>query len=298
MLNSADAEATTFYLPDAQQAQDVSDARLEAIAKEIESIQQTAITQIAKLVAEARDLYRYHRNEGGFAGWAEKRLGYTRQTAYNLIHVHERFGGENLSNRLDTFHASVLYLLAAPSTPESARKEVMRRAATGEQVSVADAKRTIQKHRAKDIKPVTDETTGATKINGNEPKGEPESSDKTKTVRLRRSILQVWETGDSVEQDLLCDIVIAEYFATATGANLFQCIPANNRNAVISELLDRLGAEGLRQTMSPELKREFQKRTAVKGKSINLTASSTVSGETAGNRGARSSEHLGKSNGQ
>src|SRR5262249_38585168 len=93
---------------------DLTDDRLEAIAKDIESLTETATLQVGAKLAEARGIFRYRRDEGGFAGWVKTRLGYSRQTAYNLVHVHERFGGQ-VSKGLDTLSRSILYLLAAPS---------------------------------------------------------------------------------------------------------------------------------------------------------------------------------------
>ena len=68
---------------------DVTDDRLEVIAKEIESIQATAISEVAKRIAEAREIFRYRRDEGGFAGWVETRLRFTRQFADTNRHMVE-----------------------------------------------------------------------------------------------------------------------------------------------------------------------------------------------------------------
>jgi hypothetical protein len=130
--------------------------RLEIIAKDIERLQGTTVFEIAKLLAEARDLFRYRRDEGGFAGWVEARLTFSRQTAYSLIHVHEQFGGECVKHS-DTFPTSVLYLLAAPSTPEPVREEIIARAEKGEKVKVEDVKSAIRAARpAAKAKPQND----------------------------------------------------------------------------------------------------------------------------------------------
>jgi hypothetical protein len=50
---------------------------------------------------------------------------------------------------LDSFPASILYLLAAPSTPEAARIEIIERAEAGEAISHAEVKKVIKKTRAK-----------------------------------------------------------------------------------------------------------------------------------------------------
>jgi hypothetical protein len=129
-------------------AYDVADDKLEGIAKDIERLQGTAILKIAERHAEARELFRYRRDEGGFAGWVETRLRFSRQTAYNLLHVHERFGDVESVKYLDTFPASILYLLAAPSTPEPVREEIIERAKTGEKITHAVVKKTIGKQPA------------------------------------------------------------------------------------------------------------------------------------------------------
>src|SRR5262245_13931955 len=82
-----------FYSKGGAMANDLSD-RLETIAKCIESLTVKATLRVAAQIAEAHEIFRYRRDEGGFAGWVERRLGYSRQTAYNLLHVHERFNGQ------------------------------------------------------------------------------------------------------------------------------------------------------------------------------------------------------------
>jgi uncharacterized protein UPF0137/DUF3102 family protein len=125
-----------------------ADDRLKAIVKEIQSLQATAILQIAERLAEAREIFRYQRDEGGFAGWVETHLNFSRSTAYNLLSIYERFGGEGIQY-LDTFPASILYLLAAPSTPKEAVDEIVHRAQTGESVPVAEVKRTIERTKGR-----------------------------------------------------------------------------------------------------------------------------------------------------
>jgi len=60
-----------------------------------------------------------------------------RRTAYNYIAVYETFG--NCTN-FAKLGPSVLYLLAAPSTPEEARQEALERAGQGEVITYALAK--------------------------------------------------------------------------------------------------------------------------------------------------------------
>jgi hypothetical protein len=65
----------------------------------------------ARRLVEAHKLFLYKRDEGGFEGWVEQRLSMSRATAYELLSVHEQFGG---SVRLaDTLPRKVLYLWPA-----------------------------------------------------------------------------------------------------------------------------------------------------------------------------------------
>jgi hypothetical protein len=57
--------------------------RLEAIAQEIEGLEHKAIMDIAKLITKAHELFLYKRDEGGFTGWVQARLGYSSSTAYH-----------------------------------------------------------------------------------------------------------------------------------------------------------------------------------------------------------------------
>jgi hypothetical protein len=121
-----------------------TDDRLEAIAKNIETLTATATLQIGAELAKARDIFRYRRDEGGFGGWVENRLHYrSRQTAYNLIHAYEQLGGQEVSKHLDTLGRSVLFLISAPSTPPEARDEIIERAKNGEKPTHAQAKQAI-----------------------------------------------------------------------------------------------------------------------------------------------------------
>src|SRR5262249_43309362 len=56
---------------------DLTDERLETIARDIETTHTSAVLHIAAQLAEARDIFRYRRDEGGFGGWVETRLRYS-----------------------------------------------------------------------------------------------------------------------------------------------------------------------------------------------------------------------------
>ena len=73
---------------------------------------------------------------GSFGGWLEAEFEWSDQTALNFMNVARRMPG--IPNGLD-FAPRALYLLAAPSTPETARTEALERAAAGETITHAIA---------------------------------------------------------------------------------------------------------------------------------------------------------------
>lgn len=63
------------------------EAQLEALAQEIEQLERTARFRISARLAKAHALFLYRRDEGGFQGWVERRLGYSRSKAYRALDV-------------------------------------------------------------------------------------------------------------------------------------------------------------------------------------------------------------------
>lgn len=111
-----------------------------------------------------------------------------------------------------------------------------------------------------------------------DPEAEPKPSTAAAARSARRSVLKIWETGDPQEREQLRDIVIAEYFTSAAGADILLRIPADNRKE-LRDLLDQLTVDGLCGIMSDDFRRKLENRGSVKRRTINLRASSsTVSG--------------------
>jgi mannose/cellobiose epimerase-like protein (N-acyl-D-glucosamine 2-epimerase family) len=73
---------------------------------------------------------------GNYLAWIEAEFGMSDQTARRFTHVAGTVGGK--SNIVLDLPPSVLYALAAPSTEEPVREEVIRRAEAGEKVTTAD----------------------------------------------------------------------------------------------------------------------------------------------------------------
>jgi hypothetical protein len=98
-------------------------------------LEAAAVLRIAERLTEAHGLFLYKRDEGGFTGWVAKRLKMSHETAYRLLRVNEKLGES--FNHVETLPRSVLYLLAAPSTPEEVRQDAVERVEAGGRLSFA-----------------------------------------------------------------------------------------------------------------------------------------------------------------
>jgi hypothetical protein len=97
------------------------------------------IVQIGQYLGEVKERL----GHGNFLEWIKREFDWGERTARNFMMVHERFKSANFADlQIDV---SALYLIAAPSTPEPARKEVVRRAENGEAVSHEGARALVQR---------------------------------------------------------------------------------------------------------------------------------------------------------
>lgn len=74
-------------------------------------------------------------SHGAFLPWIEAEFGMKQAAAYRFMQVAENYGGKLIN--FVNLSPSVLYELAAPSTPEPVRQAVEAKAEAGESVSVA-----------------------------------------------------------------------------------------------------------------------------------------------------------------
>lgn len=82
---------------------------------------------------------------GNFGGWLGAEFEWTHQTAIRFMQVGETFKNNNLLNL--NVAPSALYLLAAPSTPEGARREAIARAEEGETITYSKAQDIVGDHK-------------------------------------------------------------------------------------------------------------------------------------------------------
>jgi hypothetical protein len=101
------------------------------------------VLEIGRRLAECKRIV----GHGHFGSWLQQEFGWTDRTARNFISVYElsKSKSENFSDL--SLPVSGLYLLAAPSTPEEARDEIIARAESGETISSAEVKDIVENAR-------------------------------------------------------------------------------------------------------------------------------------------------------
>jgi hypothetical protein len=96
------------------------------------------IIEIGHRLIKAQELA----GHGNWLRWLDQEFDWSEQTARHYMRVYELSSIHNIIVDLDLPLRS-LYLLAAPSTPEAARQEVINRTASGEKLSYAEVQATV-----------------------------------------------------------------------------------------------------------------------------------------------------------
>lgn len=127
-------------LPDDVRGQ-VQAAAVEIVVNERRA-QDSLITVGEQLIAVKALL-----DHGQFTDWCAEEFDMSLRTAQNMMNVARTFGGEK-RNTISLLSDSAMYLLAAPSTPEPARVQVIEEAqATGQSPTQARVRQIIDAHR-------------------------------------------------------------------------------------------------------------------------------------------------------
>jgi hypothetical protein len=98
------------------------------------------IVEIGRRLTECQEIV----GHGRWAAWLDANFSWSDRTALNFMRVFELSKSEKFSDfgQVD-LPVTALYLLAAPSTPETLRTEILERAKAGNGVSVEDVKEAI-----------------------------------------------------------------------------------------------------------------------------------------------------------
>lgn len=112
-------------------------------------VQRIHVRTAVSVIENGRDLIRVREMpemKGRFVAWLNAEFRLSERTAYRMMQAAENVG-ENFAS-VAKIGPSILYAIAAPSTPEPVRVEVETRATAGEKITVAEVERLKREARA------------------------------------------------------------------------------------------------------------------------------------------------------
>ena len=107
------------------------------------------IFEVGRALCAARDIFKG--NDKAFGHWRHSRLPWLKNgTSQNFIQVWDRFSTTNLHDNNYSVEVcpTILYLLAEPSTPDSAVTEVIQRVESGEKLKVKQVQEVIKQAKS------------------------------------------------------------------------------------------------------------------------------------------------------
>jgi hypothetical protein len=141
------------------------------------------IYEIGRRLTEAKKLL----GHGNWYAWIEREFNWSEQTALNLMRCFEMFHRVAKSKTvLDlNINVSAMYLLARPSTPVEAQKQIIEQAATADTpVTTADVKKAIKRTETKQPQPSEPQPQPEeAKLTPTPAPPEPEAADDEATAR-------------------------------------------------------------------------------------------------------------------
>jgi hypothetical protein len=251
------------------------------------------IIAIGRHLTEAREFV----GHGAWLDWLEVEFGWSDQTARRFIHVYElsRDSKFNTLVELD-LPLGVLYQIAAPKA-EAVRTEIAERLESGEQPSATMVTEVIAKAKGKTAESAddADHDVGVDdEFVDHDWESDEVIEEPAAEVSDAEFLLGVWNDSTPKDQQFICDLVLEEFFAQASGADFYARIPAARLDEVIPAFLDKLTVEGMRTRMSDLFGQEVRRKLAAPGKAkksakpyrhtLNLEANSARSGRVADSR--------------
>ncbi len=124
----------------------------EIITQKKEYLTKMALASLKRTANEYVNLsqicHEYHHAFGyqDYSAWIKNDLGLGTSRGAQLLNVYEKFGSTTVTV-VENLPAEVMFMLAAPSTPESARTEAIEKAENGKKLTVKEAKQLVEAHR-------------------------------------------------------------------------------------------------------------------------------------------------------
>jgi Protein of unknown function (DUF3102) len=108
------------------------------------------IIEIGRLLTEVKGRLTH----GQFGRWLAAEFKWSDRHARRFMAAHQTFGKTDIMSEFASFlEPTAVYELAAPSTPEPARQEVLAKVERGEKVTTKEVKATVERHKQPLSKP-------------------------------------------------------------------------------------------------------------------------------------------------
>jgi hypothetical protein len=226
------------------------------------------IIAIGRHLTEARE----HVGHGAWLDWITAEFGWSDQTARRFIHVYELSRDSKFNTLVELeLPLGVLYRLAAPKS-EAAREEIAARIEAGDNPSCAAVTTVIAQTKTKTKTKTKKSSTSTAKLTA----VAPAWGSKEQSIEERRALMAALaaEPADSPTPESTngaaipvvpsvvpkSSTVLVEFFARASGADIYDRIPAARLDEVCRAFLDRLTVDGMRMRMSDEFGRQLRAR--------------------------------------
>src|SRR6516165_2338550 len=217
----------------------VNDPVLAKYAAEIRHLRKRAQEDIIE-IGRYLDQAQKHAGHGTWLTWIEAEFGWSDQTARRFIHVYELSRDSKFNNLLNSdLPLSALYQLAAPKTPGRARDEVAERIEAGETLSCATVAEVIAEAK-----------NGGAVAGGDDVEDSGTAEHRVAMARIADAEDAPTTAGQADEQQIFRDLILEEFFAQASGSDIYDRIPIARLDEVIPAFLDKLGVKGMRTRMS------------------------------------------------
>jgi len=127
-----------------------TDPILAEHAAEIRRLGKRALADVIAIGARLTECKRIcgHSN---WLPWLDREFGWEETTAQRFMRVHKL--AQSKFGKLPDLPVSAIYMLAAPSTPEPAKTEIIERAKAGEALRATEVRRVVERHKPPASKP-------------------------------------------------------------------------------------------------------------------------------------------------
>jgi hypothetical protein len=198
--------------------------------------QNEAVVEIGKTLKAAKETLPH----GQFTPWITAEFGMSDRTALNYMHLAE--WAEDKPEIISGLQPTAIYLLAAPSTPDPAKEEIVSRIQSGEIVRADDVKRVVgaAKKAVAEAKRADREAHRRARLSPKKLKAEDDLVKRRKKQAEREEAQREREARERAERCEQAAAILRERLGEDLGAFLEVVAPEGSWRLLSRELLEHL----------------------------------------------------------